>query len=348
MAIKAHGIAIGWELTIALDSTPLSIHFTGGLIGEEIVIVGARTNTDILNIYKDLLQLDNEQINALRPAMQAQYDQIRRTAQQDSSLYDEVTRLNNDIMVAQRALAKANFELEQLNALKNQFLGMAAHDLRSPLGAILTYSDFLIDEAGAALTQEQQQFLAIIQSSSNYMLTLVNDLLDVAIIESGKLQLELAPTNMLLLVRNVVTVQRVLAVKKDIAIELLESPIPTLLVDALKIEQVMYNLLGNAMKFSPPHTKITVIIEHYPGEVHILVSDQGSGIPDNERGKLFNLFGKTSVRSTAGEKSSGLGLAIAKRIIEGHGGRIWVEDCVIGKGATFVVSLLTTPGSEVQ
>ncbi len=338
MAIQAHGIAIGWELNIVRDKTPLSMHFTGGLINEQILLVGARTNTDILFLYEDLLRLNNEQMNALRAALKTQYDQVRQAAQQDSTLYDEVTRLNNDLMVAQRALAKANAELEQLSALKNQFLGMAAHDLRSPLGAILTYSEFLIDEAAPALTSEQQEFLAVIHTSTDFMLKLVNDLLDIAIIESGQLYLDLEPTDLTFVIRHTVGVYRALAAKKMITISLVETPLPALLLDAAKIEQVINNLLGNAMKFSPANTTITVGIEKYPTEIRVWVQDQGPGIPENEREKLFHLFQRTSVRSTAGEKSTGLGLAIAQRIIQGHGGRINVESQV-GQGTIFTVIL---------
>lgn len=338
MAIRAHGLAIGWELNIVCESVPISMHFTGGLIYDQLLIVGARTNTDILYLYEDLLRLNNEQMNTMRPALEAQYNQVRQAAQQDSTLYDEVTRLNNDLMVAQRALAKANVELEQLNKLKNQFLGMAAHDLRSPLGVILTYSEFLIDEATPALTEEQQEFLAVIHNSTDFMLKLVNDLLDIAIIESGQLHLELEPTDLLAVLRHTVKAHRVLAAKKGITINLVETPIPVLQIDAAKIEQVINNLLGNAMKFSPANTTITVSIEQHPTEIRVRVQDQGPGIPEHEREKLFQLFQRTSVRSTAGEKSTGLGLAIARRIIQGHGGRIEVESQV-GQGSTFTLTL---------
>jgi signal transduction histidine kinase len=349
MAIRAHGIAIGWELNIGRELLPLSMHFTGGLMHDQLLIVGARTHTDILSLYEDLLRLNNEQVNRLRAALKTQYDQVRQAAQQDSALYDEVTRLNNDLMVAQRALAKANAELERLNALKNQFLGMAAHDLRSPLGVILTYSEFLIDEATPALTGEQQEFLAVIHTSTDFMLKLVNDLLDVAIIESGQLHLDLEPTDLVALLRHTVGVHRVLGAKKGLTITLIENPVPVLLLDAAKIEQVINNLLGNAIKFSPPDTTITVHTLQYPTEIGVRVQDQGPGIPEHEREKLFHLFQRTSVRSTAGEKSTGLGLAIARRIIQGHGGRIEV-DSQVGQGTAFTLRLPHSPlaGAPVE
>jgi len=324
-AIRDQDISIGWELIITHAHHPYPVLFTGGLLGDELILIGARTHADLLQVYEDLLQQMLPGSDALRCALERHYAFVKHTTQPENNLYDEVSRLNNDLIVTQRALAKANVELEQLNALKNQFLGMAAHDLRSPLSAILSYSEFLINEAAPSLTEEHARFLEIIHSSSTFMLTLINDLLDVAVIESGKLHLELKPTDLSALITRVVENFRVLAMKKSMHIELVTIPLPLLLLDAVKIEQVINNLLGNALKFSPNASTITVSIERHPTEIHLLVHDEGPDIPVEDLDKLFHLFQQTTVRVPSGEKSSGLGLAIARRIIRGHGGRIWVK-----------------------
>ncbi len=236
-------------------------------------------------------------------------------------------------------LSEANAELERLNQLKTQFLGMAAHDLRSPIGHILSFCEFLRDEAALALTAEQLEFVSIIRNSSEFMLQLVNDFLDVSAIESGHLHLERRLLDPRKLLESNVGLNAVLAQKKRIQVALqIDGALPMMAVDEGKIAQVLNNLISNAIKFSLPGTAIAVCAVAEGGGVRIAVRDQGQGIPEGERGKLFLPFGQTSVHSTAGEASTGLGLAIVRKIVEGHGGRIWVES-EVGVGSVFLFTL---------
>lgn len=338
--IRARAFAFGWELNVIHGGKASSMYFSGGAIDDLILVVGARTNTDILNLYEDLIRMNNEQNTDLRLAMKDQYEKLKAVACQDSSIYDEVTRLNNEVIATQRQLAKANAEMKRLDEMKNRFLGMASHDLRSPLGAILTYSEFLIDEAAPAMSEEHRQFLSVIRQSSEFMLKLVNDLLDISTIESGQLRLDLEPVDLGQLIAHSITINRLMAAKKSISIEFLPgiAAIPVLMLDPGKIVQVVNNLITNAVKFSKPGTAIEVDIRVDEAEVAISVRDHGLGIPAGERDKLFRFFGRTSVRATGGEKSSGLGLAIAQKIIAGHGGRMQVES-EVGAGSVFTFRL---------
>lgn len=336
--LKTRGAVFDWELNVPLGERVVTLHFAGGATGAHFLIVAATNGQDVLVLYEEMVRMSNEQTNALRAALKDQAATTRARTERDDALYDEISRLNNELVAMQRELAKKNVELEQLNALKNQFLGMAAHDLRNPLSVILAYSQFLKDEAAPALNAEQIEFLDTIRASSEFMLGLVNDLLDVAQIEAGQLQLDVQPIDLVALVRRNVARNRVLAAKKHIAIELTETPLPALPADAAKLEQVLNNLLSNAIKFSPPHTTIRVDLARDDANVVLSVRDQGQGIPPNELDKLFKPFQKTSVKSTGGEKSTGLGLAIVKKIVEGHRGKIWVESQV-GVGTTFFVAL---------
>jgi anti-sigma regulatory factor (Ser/Thr protein kinase) len=216
---------------------------------------------------------------------------------------------------------------------------MAAHDLRNPIGAILGYSEMLLEED---LHEEDRQLVAQIETSSKFMLHLLNDLLDISQIESGKLELNREKTNLVSLVSDNVELNRIIAGKKNIKIHFDDShkDIPELEVDPYKLRQVLNNLTSNAIKFSHPNTTVTVALSNQDDQVCFSVKDQGQGIPANEIQQVFQEFRKTSVKSTAGEKSSGLGLAIVKKIVEGHGGTIGVESQV-GKGSTFYVTLPT-------
>jgi len=235
-------------------------------------------------------------------------------------------------------LAEKNAELERLNEQKNQFLGIAAHELRNPLQFILAYSEFLLDETSDPLTEDQTQFLSVIRSSSEFVVRLVNDLLDVAKIEAGRLQLNLQPTDLGAIVRQNVSLNRTLAAKRGVGLQLHIEPLPVMAIDPDKIEQVLNNLISNAVKYSPPGTAVNVSLSRHNDHLVLSVQDQGPGIPQDELDKVFQPFETTSVQSPRGEKGTGLGLAITKRIVEGHDGRIWVES-EPGRGAAFRLSL---------
>ncbi len=247
--------------------------------------------------------------------------------------------LNHELNNLTRELHKKNAELRKLNTLKNQFLGIAAHDLRNPIGIIMSYSDFLLEELEGELNDDQKHMLETIESSSEFMLHLLEELLDITAMESGKLRLESQKTDLLGLIRLNANLNGVIAAKKNIAIRVeWFEPIPEIWIDAHKIEQVMNNLISNAVKFSLPGTTVSVNIFLSGDHVTIAIVDQGPGIPAHELDQLFKPFQRTSVRSTGGEKSTGLGLSIVRNIILGHRGKIWV-DSKVGVGSTFYFSL---------
>jgi signal transduction histidine kinase/ActR/RegA family two-component response regulator len=261
--------------------------------------------------------------------------------ERDQLLFSELTRLNSQLVNTQRALTKNNQDLERLNQVKNQFLGMASHDLRSPLAAILGYSEFLLEDAAAVLSREQLEYLDVIHASSEFMLALVNDLLDIATIESGRLQLERSTTHLAALIINNLALNRQIAAAKQISLNLIQdNEIPPLYIDDNRIEQVINNLVSNAIKYSHSGTTVHVHVHLHQqdDEVVVSVADQGQGIPAHELDQLFRPFGTTSIRSTSGEKSTGLGLLIARRVLEAHNGRIWVES-TLGTGSTFYFAL---------
>ena len=244
-------------------------------------------------------------------------------------------------------LEKRNLRLEELNEQKNQFLGTAAHDLRNPLGVIQGFASFLLEDAADRMEPEHRMFLERIHGSSESMLHLVNDLLDIARIESGALDLNLQPTDPREFVRNAVELNRVLAGKKQIQIgDEYDPAVGAIPMDVPKMEQVLNNLLGNAIKFSEMGTQIVVRVSVRPNGdgVAISVRDQGQGIPAAELKQIFRPFTRASTRATAGERSTGLGLAIVNRIVQGHGGTIEVAS-EVGHGSTFTVLL---PGTRAD
>ncbi len=331
--------AFNWVLNVKAGDEVLPLYFAGGMLQDHLLVVGAHSRTDIAMLYDELMKINNEQMNLLRQTLKDQIMQERAAAPREPDLYEELSRLNNELATTQRELAKKNAELERLNDVKNQFLGMAAHDLRNPLSVILSYSGFLLEESATVLEADQLDFLKIIQSSSEFMLELVNNLLDISKIENGKLELDLSVVDLLGLVRMNVARNRILAEKKRIQILLRhDEPIPELILDGHKIEQVLNNLIGNAIKFSPPGTSIEVHLAYAQEEARISVRDHGPGINSGDLERIFLPFTQAAARSTMGEQGAGLGLAIVKRIVQGHGGRIWIESAE-GSGSAFYVSL---------
>ena len=337
--IRTQGAAFNWVLNIPRNGAIESYHFAGGIAGDDILVVGSTSRYDTIQLYEELMRINNEHVNALRQTIKEQSLRARAQAEEDARLYEELSRLNNDLATTQRELAKKNAELERLNDLKNQFLGMAAHDLRTPLAVVLTYSDFLLEETETQLTEEQAKFLRTIQSSSHFMLSLVNSLLDLSMIETGKLELDPEPVDLLPLVEENVALNRVLAAKKGMTLLLHhEGEIPMMMLDALKIGQVLNNLIGNAVKFSPSGSVVEITLTGNDADVSIAVKDNGPGIPAGQIDSLFHPFVRAGAKRGGSENGVGLGLAIVKRAVEGHGGRIDVQS-EVGAGSTFTVSL---------
>lgn len=246
--------------------------------------------------------------------------------------------LNAELSTLTRKLHQSNAKLERLDALKSRFLRMAAHDLRTPLAAVSTYSDLLHEDLKATLSAEHLEFIDGIRESSRFMLNLVTNLLDVSRIESGKLVLEPAPSDLSELIRGTVRLNQLLADRKNIVLRRKEpsTQIPLVEVDQARIEQVINNLLSNAIKFSKPGSEVVIDSECTASEVQIRVSDQAGGIPEEELPKLFQPFQCVRRHGTEGEPGTGLGLSIAENIMKAHGGSITVES-TLGTGSVFTL-----------
>jgi len=232
--------------------------------------------------------------------------------------------------------AEAEQRLRELNELKDQHLGIAAHDLRNPLSSIRGMSQMLVEMEIDKNTQSS--FLQSIYRVSDQMLTLVDNLLDVAVIESGRFDLKITEENISGLVGERVELMAKNAERKEIRLIADLQEVTDSLFDADRMRQVVDNLLSNAIKFSPSGSVVNVTCGQAGRNLDITVTDQGPGIPSEDLGRLFDTFEKLSAQPTGGEKSTGLGLSIVKNIVDAHGGEIEV-DSEVGRGTTFIVHL---------
>lgn len=240
----------------------------------------------------------------------------------------------------QQEIIRKNHELAALNKEKNNLLGMAAHDLRSPLASMLMFSEFMEEELIGKGEEKINMLIDIVKTSSRQMLNLIDELLDISKIEAGHLVLDLQKTNLDALIAKIIERNRMIAGKKDIQL-VYQSELPGLITsfDPNRMEQVLDNLVSNAIKYSGQGTTTTVRLTKKNGLAWVSVLDQGQGIPEPEIKKLFEPFQTAkNVSCTGGEKSTGLGLAIVKRIVEAHKGDIHVSS-ELGKGSDFYFSL---------
>lgn len=246
---------------------------------------------------------------------------------------------HTELEASKKKLEEQNDTLQILNEQKSRFLGIAAHDLRNPIGAIQSFSNLILDSYNDFSDEDRIEFLQLIKDSSQFSLNLINELLDISKIELGKLELDKQEQDIKELVKYTIKINKIFAKKKNIKINFVSNAdISLISIDKNKIEQILHNLLSNAIKYSNPETTITISIIQNTSNIKISVSDEGVGIPKQELKNLFTEFGTTSAKTTANETSTGLGLAIAKKIVNGHGGEIMATS-KLGKGSEFLFTL---------
>lgn len=246
-------------------------------------------------------------------------------------------RENAALETYRRDLEGKNRELAALSDRRNELLGITAHDIRSPLTAIELYTALIEKRLGESADPEVTRFIGVIRKTSRKILALVGDLLDFAAIEHGTLSLERTAVRLRPLVEKALEPHAALARTKGIEVRLeANGDPPAVDADPQRIEQVVSNLVSNAVKFSARGTAVTVRLPSRDGEAGIAVSDEGPGIAADELPLIFAPFKRAAARSTAGEQSTGLGLAIVQKIAEAHGGRVEVESKP-GKGSTFTM-----------
>ncbi len=252
---------------------------------------------------------------------------------------DEMVRAKRESPNLTRTLLQSNAALRALDQRKNQFIAMAAHDLRNPLSVIMAYSEFLLDEAGAQLSEEQQKYLHTCVEAVLDMKQLIDGFLNLAVIEAGELQLELTLTSAQEVVDNVAPIVQLMADKKQITL-IMESAdiVCRLQVDKTKFQQVIKNLVGNAVEHSASGQRVWLSSQWVGPDMVFAVRDEATDITPEYMAQLFTSSWWAGSRKTPDERSFELSLASARLIVGAHGGRMWGES-LAGQGNTFFVSL---------
>jgi|JFJP01.1.fsa_nt_gi signal transduction histidine kinase len=245
-------------------------------------------------------------------------------------------QMSRQLQISIQSLEEKNKQLEHLNQLKNEFLGIAAHDLKNPLSIIQGVAheiECCYDDMKKA---EVVEYAAMIQMSSHQMFELIDNLLEINIIESGQIHLSLSSINVVPMVISVLNVYQYQAAAKQVHLGLESMDYCLGYVDDHLLRQILDNLISNAVKYSPPHRKVIIRLKQADDKLHCEIQDEGPGLSVADQEKLFTKFARLTPRPTANEHSTGLGLFIVKKFVEAMKGQVWCET-ELGKGATFVM-----------
>jgi len=236
--------------------------------------------------------------------------------------------------------------LGELDALKADFLSKVSHDLRTPIAAVKQAAELLNDGIPSPLKEDQKEILQIIRTNAKRLGNLINDLLDTARLEAGKLEIQPETTDLVAIIRRVATSIAPLSMEKRLRITLKAAPdLPPAYADPNRMEQVLMNLLGNAVKFTPENGEIALSCEQEGAFLRCSVRDTGVGIPPEDLPRIFDKFHQVRMKRATKTKGTGLGLTIVKFLVEAHGGFVWAESTP-GQGATFTftVPVVEQPG----
>ncbi len=257
-------------------------------------------------------------------------------------LLQENKRLVDGLQCSNKLLHRANEELQRATQAKSEFLAHMSHELRTPLNVIIGFSELLVDEVPGNINEEQKHCLGDILDSGKHLLNLINDILDLAKIESGKMELNLRNISLANILESLRSEMMPIMAPRKQSLEIhIAGGLTPAHADKAKVRQVLLNLLSNATKFTPDGGRIRVEVAQDGVWCQVSVIDDGIGIEKKNQQKIFEEFCQIESPLTDGKNGTGLGLTIAKQIVEKHGGQIWLES-EYGKGSRFIFTLPLT------
>ncbi|MBM2806461.1 MAG: His Kinase (phosphoacceptor) domain protein, partial [Deltaproteobacteria bacterium] len=238
-----------------------------------------------------------------------------------------------------REIEDKSRQIEAANRHKSEFLANMSHELRTPLNAIIGFSEVLQERYFGELNEKQAEYTDDILTSGRHLLSLINEILDLSKVEAGRMELELATFDLPLAIDNARTFVRERATRHGITLDVkVDERLGDITGDERKIKQILLNLLSNAVKFTPEGGRIGIEARQADGSVEISVTDTGIGIAAEDQPKIFDEFRQVGGDYAHKSEGTGLGLTLAKKFVELHGGKIWVES-EVGKGSTFTFTL---------
>ncbi len=345
------GNKVRGTLAISLDLTDevatqgqirQTIIFLAGLFALVIVVVGYGATTWALRPLGRLM-LATERIGSgdlnYRVGLHTR-DELQDLGEKFDAMAARLKDAQADLERAYLQEKAFSAQLAEASRLKSEFLANMSHELRTPMNAIIGFSEILLDDSFADVPREQQKdFLNNILSSARHLMQLINDMLDLSKIEAG--QMELHPEEFAIIdaLADVEATMRPMASRKSITVTLtVDRGLGPVVADIRRFKQVLLNLLSNAIKFTPDEGRVALLARGRNGEVEVSVTDTGIGIALEDQERIFSEFQQVDGSVSRQYEGTGLGLALTKRFVEMHGGRLWVESA-LGKGSTFAFTM---------
>ena len=304
---------------------------------ESIQVAAAKIGSGALDQRIDISSRDElgalaEEFNRMAARLQASY----------VGLEQQVQERTRELATALGRLDEKTRELEAASDHKSEFLADMSHELRTPLNAISGFSQVLRKQLLGEINAKQAEYLDDILASSRHLLSLIDDVLDLAKVEAGQIELEVMSFSLREALERGVVIVRERATREDVRVTVSSDPgLDMVMGDERRIRQVVFNLLSNAVKFAPAGSTVDVAAACVDGEVRVSVSDSGPGIAPEDQARIFEEFQQAAAGKEQRE-GTGLGLALSRRLVELHGGHIWV-DSEVGKGSTFAFTLPMPP-----
>ncbi len=353
--ISSRKSAFGWELQVRSGRTARPLHFGGSSSGTSLLIVAARSTAELTKVYEDVNSVDDASVDDFRALLRERSIDEASTSFRPLDIYDDLTRLNNELANSQRELARRSAELERTiaensrlydeaqraNRGKDDFIATLAHELRSPMTAIRGWIQMLQNHN--LNEEETKTAIDMIENSAEVQARLVDDLFDMSRINTSKLRLDLRRVELSSIVSTVATTFRpsIVASGLRFTVDARDTELQVL-ADPGRIQQVVWNLLSNAMKFTPGDGHVRLAVYRSGGDAAIEVGDSGIGIDPAFLPHVFERF-QQAESATEEYGGLGLGLAIVRNLVELHRGTVSAFSGGEGTGATFVVRLPLVP-----
>jgi signal transduction histidine kinase/DNA-binding response OmpR family regulator len=293
----------------------------------------------LIDAFNEMLTQIQQSETALRKAHDGLEQRVKERTAELETAKKEVEAFSDSVL-------RAKEEIERASKFKDQFLSTMSHELRTPLNAVLGFSDLLTEERYGTLNERQKRYVTHIHTGGKHLLRLINDILDLSKIEAGRLQLAIENVPVGVCIAEAIDTLRPLADKKSQTLVRSPSPELTVRADSTRFKQILMNLIGNAIKFTPEGGKIELSAQGTGELVRVGVRDSGPGIPPEEQTRIFEAFYRLGQAGKTPE-GTGLGLAITRRLVELHGGQLGIESRP-GMGSTFYFTLPSVPTFEVE
>ena len=297
-----------------------------------VLKMGSKNLSTRVNIVR------NDEIGKLATSFNQMADNVEKSYRELEKAHDE---LEDKVKERTRLLEEAKETADIANRAKSDFLSGMSHELRTPLNAVLGFSQVLQEQYFGKLNEKQADYIKDILDSGRHLLSLINDILDLSKIESGKMELELSSVRIEELIKNSLVMIKEKALIHGINLDICTQDLDNLeiMADERRLKQIMFNLLSNAAKFTPDGGDIVIEGRIKYNNLIVSVSDTGIGLSSEDREKVFEEFYQASGGKTSKTPGTGLGLPLTKSIIEMHGGRIWADSNGLGKGSRFTFTL---------